>query len=264
MTQRPLYDPNHMGLLQAVWGTGYLSPGGPEEVARILGGLDLSGRSVLDIGCGAGAITVALARDHGAGEVVGIDVEAEVCRAASASVAAAGLEARVAIRHVAPGALPFERARFDVVFSKDSIVHIPDKEALAHEAFRVLRPGGWFLASDWLTSHDGPPSAPMRRYLELEDLDFAMASPARYRRALEGAGFGEVALLDRNPWYRTQARQELALLEGTARADLEQRFGHALVEASIEAWRAMVGVLESGEHCPHHLRARREEPVPVK
>jgi hypothetical protein len=34
------------------------------------------------------------------------------------------------LRHLVPGPLPFESASFDVVFSKDAIVHIPDKAAL--------------------------------------------------------------------------------------------------------------------------------------
>ena len=66
--------------------------------------------------------------------------------------------------------------RRDIVFSKDSIVHIPDKEALAADAFRVLKPGGWFVASDWLISHDEP-SPEMADYIAKEDLDFGMARP---------------------------------------------------------------------------------------
>ena len=63
-----LYDDLTVDFLEALWGDGYLSPGGPDEVARILAGLDLAGRTVLDIGCGSGGITVSLARDYGAAE----------------------------------------------------------------------------------------------------------------------------------------------------------------------------------------------------
>ncbi len=63
-----LYDDLTVDFLEALWGDGYLSPGGPEEVARILAGLDLAGRTVLDIGCGSGGITVSLARDYGAAQ----------------------------------------------------------------------------------------------------------------------------------------------------------------------------------------------------
>ncbi len=53
------YPPRMIAMLEAVWGTGFLSPGGPEEVSRVIGAHDLRGKSVLDIGCGAGGIDVA-------------------------------------------------------------------------------------------------------------------------------------------------------------------------------------------------------------
>jgi len=251
------YDPSVIDFLGALWGDGYLSPGGPEEVAQVLEGLDLTGVTVLDIGCGAGGITVDLVRRHGAGRVIGIDVETDVCAAAQARVAKAGLSDRIAILEVSPGPFPVPDGSLDVVFSKDSIIHIPDKEWLAREAFRVLKPGGWFVASDWLISHDGEPSPEMAAYIRQEDLDFAMASPGRYRAALEGAGFEEVRLVNRNPWYREQARAELARLTGPDRAEFERLIGAAAVAEQITTWTAMVPVVESGEHCPHHFRGRK-------
>jgi phosphoethanolamine N-methyltransferase len=253
------YGDTIITFLAAIWGEGYLSPGGPAEVAQVLEGIDLRGRRVLDIGCGSGGITALLAYGYGAAEVVGIDVEAPVCAAAVAFAARKGVAERVTIRQVAPGPLPFGPEEFDVVFSKDSIVHIPDKEMLAADAFRVLRPGGWFVASDWLTSRDGPPSAEMKHYLACEDLDFGMASPARYARALEAAGFGEVRLVDRNPWYRAQAARELARLTGPERARFEALTSAEEIARQVRTWEAIQPVLASGEHCPHHFRARKPE-----
>lgn len=251
------YDTRHIAFLEALWGEGYLSPGGPDEVARVLEGLDLSEAHVLDIGCGSGAIAVSLVRDHNARHVTGIDVEAPVCSASEERVAKAGLSDRITIRKVTPGPLPFDDATFDVVFSKDSIIHIPDKEALAAEVFRVLKPGGWFAASDWLIAHDDAPSPEMARYIALEDLDFAMASPDRYAAALQAAGFESVTLTNRNPWYARVASEELALFLGPERSAFEAAHGADLMADQIKTWEAMVGVLETGEHCPHHLRARK-------
>lgn len=250
------YD-RQSAFLEELWGDGYLSPGGPDEVARVLDGLDLTGKRVLDIGCGAGEITLSLARDHGAAEVVGLDVEEAVCTAARARSAAAGMGQRVRIDCVTPGPFPFEDNSFDLVFSKDSIVHIADKEFLAREAFRVLRPGGWFAASDWLISHDGPPSEQMAAYIAAEDLGFQMASPARYDRALRDAGFHDVRTVNRNAWYRDVSQLEIALMEGPERAGFEARYGVDFIAAQIKTWRAMVAVLATGEHCPHHLRGRK-------
>ncbi len=251
------YDDRHIALLETLWGEGYLSPGGPEEVARVIEGLPLVGCHLLDIGCGSGAVAVSLVRDHGAAHVTGIDIEAPVCAASQRRVGAANLANRITIRKVDPGPLPFEDATFDVVFSKDSIIHIPDKEALCEDVFRVLKPGGWFAASDWLISHDDAPSPEMAHYIALEDLDFAMASPARYEKALMAAGFGHITLTNRNPWYAEVAQEELNRLTGLERKVLEAAHGSDLIDASIKTWSAMIKVLQSGEHCPHHLRAQK-------
>ncbi len=254
------HDTHHYDQLSAfleeLWGEGYLSPGGPEEVSRVIEGLDLTGKRVLDIGCGTGAITLSLRRDHGAAQVIGIDVEDQVCTLAQERIAAAGESHAVEIRKVTPGPFPFEDQSFDLVFSKDSIIHIADKEALAAEVFRVLRPGGYFAASDWLISHDDAPSPEMAHYISLEGLDFNMASPARYHRALEQAGFEEVATRNRNGWYHEVALEEMKTLT-EQRTEFEARFGAELIAENIATWTAMLEVLATGEHCPHHLRGRR-------
>jgi phosphoethanolamine N-methyltransferase len=246
-----------IAMLEAVWGEGFLSPGGAEEVARVVGHHDLTGKTVLDIGCGAGGIDIALVRNHGAGYVVGIDVEDSVLDRARALIGAAGLVGRIGVAKVAPGPLPLPPAAFDVVFSKDSIVHIPDKHALMAEVFRVLRPGGWFFASDWLIGTEGTPSPEMAAYIAAEGLDFGMATPARYAAAMTGAGFRNVRTVSRNLWYREQARGELARLQGAEGQAVAAVVGADFVQHNIDIWSRMIPVLDSGEHCPTHLSAQK-------
>lgn len=252
-----LYHGDLIAMLEAIWGKGFLSPGGEAEVARLIGETDISDASVLDIGCGAGGIDLALVARHRAGYVTGIDVEDPVLDRARALVGAAGLGARIGLVKVAPGPLPFPPGSFDLVFSKDSIVHIPDKTALMAEVFRVLKPGGRFIASDWLIGHDGPPSPEMAAYIAAEGLDFGMASPAGYARAMAAAGFTEIETESRNAWYREVAVEELARLRGPVGAAAARRVGQAFVDKNAEVWARMIPVLQSGEHCPTHLRARK-------
>ena len=82
----PEYDDTAIRFLEALWGEGYLSPGGPEEVDRVLAGLSLQGKRVLDIGCGSGGITLRLAEVHGAAEATGFDEFAGVASALGAQV----------------------------------------------------------------------------------------------------------------------------------------------------------------------------------
>jgi SAM-dependent methyltransferase len=150
--------------------------------------------------------------------------------------------------------LPFADRTFDMVFSKDALLHVPDKDALFAQIFRVLKPGGVFAASNWMIAHDGEPSAEMKDYIAAEGLSFAMASPARYAQAMRRAGFTDVVTRDRNPWYRDVARRELEQLKGPLYDKVAAAVGPAYVDKNIKTWTAMQKVLDSGEHRPTHLR----------
>ena len=250
------YPPRMIAMLEAVWGEGFLSPGGPDEVARVLAGHDLTGKSVLDIGCGAGGIDIALATTHGAAYVTGVDVEDSVLTHARTLVAARGLADRVGLVKVAPGPLPFAPGTFDVVFSKDSIIHIPDKHALMAEVARVLKPGGWFLGSDWLIGTEKI-SQQMADYIAAEGLDFGMATPARYGAAMVSQGFTDLRIASRNAWYRDEARREVARMKGEVGDRAAAIVGRDFVDQNIGIWERMIPVLDSGEHCPTHLAGRK-------
>ncbi|MCT2576641.1 MAG: methyltransferase domain-containing protein [Mesorhizobium sp.] len=251
---KPEYDDAAIRFLEALWGDGYLSPGGPDEVDRVVEGLSLKGKTILDLGCGAGGVTLDLVARHGAAHATGFDVERPVIETAKRKAAAQGLQDRVSFVQGPPGPLPFTDASFDVVFSKDALLHVRDKDALFAEIFRVLKPGGVFAASNWMISHDGEPSADMKTYLAAEGLSFAMASPARYAEAMRRAGFRDISVRDRNAWYSEVAREELARLKGPLYQALAAAVGGAYVDKNIRTWEAMQKVLDSGEHRPTHLR----------
>ena len=103
------YPPRMIAMLEAVWGEGFLSPGGPDEVARVVGDHNLAGKTVLDIGCGVGGIDLALVVRHGAGYMLGIDVEDSVLDRARTLIANADLVGRIGVAKVAPGPLPLPR-----------------------------------------------------------------------------------------------------------------------------------------------------------
>jgi len=208
------YDSAMQCLLQLIWGEGFLSPGGADEVAYLLEGSDIRGCTLLDIGAGLGAIDQLLVTQHGAGSVVGIDVDPVLLRQMDARIARAQLSHRIKSQCVTPGPLPFESGSFDVVFSKDSIVHIPDKAALYADIHRILRPGGRFIASDWLRGGTGAYSAEMMEYFRLEGITYNMATLEQCAAAVKQAGFVGVEIRDRNEWYFALAQRELKAMEG--------------------------------------------------
>lgn len=255
MEQTQDYDDKLVALLEVLWGDGYLSPGGDHETALVLDGLDLRGKRVLDLGCGTGGCALFIGAEFAPDQLIGIDVEAGVVEKATANAVAAGLDDRVSFVRVDPGPLPFEDGVFDLVFSKDSIVHIPDKHALAHELFRVLAPAGVFAASDWMSGSDAPPSPALLHYQELEGLGFGLASPDVYFSALRGAGFEQVSYVDRTAWLAARSHVELEDLDGRLRPEIEARVGRQFLDHEVEVWQALCGVFDTRELGAGHWRA---------
>lgn len=251
------YDDDMIALLEAVWGEGFMSPGGTAEVDRILDGLTLSGLTVLDIGCGIGGATTHIAAKYNPATIIGIDIEADLIERCKALAKRRDLTDRVEFRCVEPGPLPVDDGSLDLVFSKDSIIHIADKHALAADVYRALKPGRWFAASDWLAGYENEPSPEMRAYIEAEGLDFGLANAETYEDALKVAGFTDIRINDRNAWYREEARRERDALAVTHYDNLASTVAKDFLDHEITVWDKMIVALDQGQHRPTHLRARK-------
>lgn len=140
--------------LQLRWGEGFMSPGGEQELARMMRGIDISGRVGLDFGCGIGGYDLLLVENHGAGKVLGVDLDAATIKAAKDLAKRRGVGDRLDFLRVEPGPLPFEQETFDFVFSKDAIVDLPEKPPVFSELLRVAKPGGRIVVSDWFRSDE--------------------------------------------------------------------------------------------------------------
>ncbi len=250
------YDEAFLAGLEWMWGEGFMSPGGPAEVAGILDGVTLQGRRVLDIGCGVGGVDFLLLERYGAAHVTGIDVEAHLVERARAGGERRGLGERLDLRVVPAGPLPFDEAQFDVVFTKDSIIHVSDKLALFREVHRVLRPAGLFVGSDWLGAEQ-PPSPAMREWLVAVHLDFVPVPERQFAAALGQAGFDDIVTRDRNAWYREVVREEIASVSGDNYPRLVERIGAQAAEQRLESSRRKQQVVDGGELRPTHFRATR-------
>jgi len=244
----PDYKDDETGRLETIWGEGFLSPGGPAEVSRVLGSHNIEGFDILDIGSGTGGADIVLVREHGAGTIVGIDVEKKLVDLANQYLSRHALENRIKYQLVDPGPLPFPDETFDAVFSKDAIIHVQDKYGLYSEAFRVIRPGGRLFVSDWLRGEGDEFDNTVERFAEASGHDFTLVSLREIGDVLRKLGFVDIDLTDRQDWYLKEATEELEKMRGPLQTQLREE---------IEFWEVMVGALSEGAIMPGHIRAMK-------
>lgn len=138
-----------------------LSPSGGDLQAKIrsevMDRLDWDGEGkALDIGCGAGALTVDLAKKYPRAHVTGIDqwgpnrwhYSPEMCER---NASLEGVGDRVVFKRASASALPFPDRSFDAVVSNrvfHLVTDLPDRREVIREALSVLRKGGKFSFQD--------------------------------------------------------------------------------------------------------------------
>jgi phosphoethanolamine N-methyltransferase len=252
------YTDAMIAALDLIWGEGFMAPGGEGHVDRLVAGLELAERQVLDIGCGQGRPACILAQKYGA-RVVGTDLEAHLAERARDRARAAGLADRTRFVRVRPGPLEFGDREFDCVVISGALTQVEDKLAMYRECLRVLRPGGSLRCYDWMKPA-GPFSAEMRYWFELEGLTYAMRTPAEHLDLLARAGFADGRCEDRSAWYRARAREEYAQLAGPLRSELVRLLGEETAAHFTENWRMLSVVCDRGEMLQVYTQARRPGP----
>ena len=117
----------------------------PLRLDWIQGLVSLQGQRVLDVGCGGGILSDAMAR--AGAQVTGIDLAAKALKVAQLHA----LEAQtphVAYREISAEAMAAEQpASFDVVTCMEMLEHVPDPASVVRACSTLVKPGGWVFFS---------------------------------------------------------------------------------------------------------------------
>lgn len=105
----------------------------------------IAGKTVLDVGCGGGILTEAMAR-QGA-EATGIDMAKKSLKIAQLHALESGID-NVSYRLISVENLAAEApASFDVVTCMEMMEHVPDPASIVRACARLAKPGGWVFFS---------------------------------------------------------------------------------------------------------------------
>jgi SAM-dependent methyltransferase len=218
-----------------------------ESIALLVARLGLAGgESVLEIGCGTGALTLPLAAAVGGhGRLVAVDISEPMLGVARQRVGERGLR-NVTLLLGDAQVFAFEPAGFDLATSRMGVMFFADPAAAFRNIGGALKPGGrlvfacwgplaenrhWLIAYDVALRHLGPP-APRPPH---EAGTLAFADPDYIRGFLAAAGFAEITVERAHPTIiggspEEEARQAL-MMGPTARLIEEKKPDEATRQA---------------------------------
>ncbi|HEY4023453.1 MAG TPA: class I SAM-dependent methyltransferase [Pseudonocardiaceae bacterium] len=164
-----------------------------------------TGMRVLDIGCGAGDVTISAARLVGpTGSAIGVDMNADVLELARARVAEAGLD-NVSLRQATvPDIVLAEPV--DALIGRQILIHLDDPVDAVRRLSALVRPGGLVSFQELSPRHAGSePETPLvaRAYGWVSDTLRARrgdpSSGNRLHRILRAAGFDGIGIATEIP-----------------------------------------------------------------
>ena len=146
------------------------------------------GRSVLDVGCGAGAALRELAEQYPEADLTGCDISPLAVGTAASLNEDFVKAGRMRFLQCGVPDLPFADGAFDTAFSVESLYFWRDQVAGLKEIRRVLAPGGWFM-----TALEMAGGAMNERQLAIvEHLRMRCPDLDELRALLVSAGFADV------------------------------------------------------------------------
>ena len=210
---------------------------------------DLAPNTVLEVACGTGVVTRALAAALPAScEITATDLNSAMVGHAESI----GTSQPVTWRQADVLELPYDDASFDVVVCQFSVMFFPDRVAAYGEIRRVLRPGGTFLFNVWNDIERNEFAAVVSDAVRdlyqadppvfLARTPYGHGNPERIEADLKSAGFNDYTLTQHDEISRsaTPDLPSIAYCQGTPlRNEIEAREPGGLARATAAATEAI-------------------------
>ncbi len=202
------YSGEFSSIMEELNGEGFVNPGGPELIESFFFDVDLKGKIFVEIDCGlSGAAKLLSPKELAHMHFVAMDKK--FVTASRENAKKWGLADRMTVHLSYYDKLPFDDNSIDIVYARDTVSQLPLwlKGAMLLEVYRVLKPGGIFIATDWICEKEG---SRLKELFFKQDSDFIRmytTSMDKYLELIDGAGF---LLID----LRSLSSQFIKKLEG--------------------------------------------------
>merc|ERR1739836_83209 len=132
----------------------------------------------------------------------------------------AGVKHRVQFHVEDAESMEYPNSFYDIVYSRDAILHMDNKESLFKKFLQCLKPGGILLMTDYCRG-DHEHGDQFKTYVKQRDYKFLTVKD--YSKTLERAGFGNVVAIDKTETCIEILKTELAGYERN-KADVLRQF----------------------------------------
>jgi phosphoethanolamine N-methyltransferase len=148
----------------------------------------------------------------------------------------------------------FEPNSFDVIYSRDTILHIGDKEDLFNNFFSWLKPGGKLMITDYCRGDKEEYSDDFLKYVHQRG--YHLLTVDQYGHLLEKVGFRDVVADDQTSQFinilNTESKQFVE-----KKRDFLQKFSEADFNYILDGWRAKVERCSDGDQAWGYFTANK-------
>jgi cyclopropane fatty-acyl-phospholipid synthase-like methyltransferase len=196
---------DRLAVLTALWGEGFIGPGGEEEAMRLAKPLGLtSSNSLLHLGAGLGGGTRAIARASGA-YVSGYELDAALAQTASAAAQKAGMAKRAAVDPLDPKLPGIRAGYFHHALAQEAFWPLADKQPVLASMVQGVKPGGQLMLTDLVRTENDPTDAAWTAWAVLERAAPHLGTERQMGRAMLAQGLDIRIVEDVTQRHVTQA-----------------------------------------------------------
>ncbi|OQV16202.1 Phosphoethanolamine N-methyltransferase 1 [Hypsibius exemplaris] len=227
---------------EQIFGDRFVSTGGARTTKEFCQLLQLQrGQTVLDVGCGIGGSGFFMSEEYGA-HVYGIDLSSNMISIGIDRRRTGGFHgvdfeiSNVLTREFAPNS-------FDVVYSRDVILHIAEKKKLFEDIYNWLKPGGKLFITDYccgVKEHNPD----FQEYVKQRG--YILLTVPAYGKLLEDVGFVNVRAEDRTKQFIGILRTELQNFE-PQQSEFVENFSQEDYDEIVDGWNAKVKRCSAGD-----------------
>jgi SAM-dependent methyltransferase len=237
---------DRLTLLQQIWGSGFLLPGGTDQIMTLVKPFGVNpAMSLLDLSAGLGGASRHVSATFDV-YITAMERSAEIARRGHGMSVDAGLGRKVPVSAYEPESVELRPHAFDGVYAQFLTTGLADKERLLREVMRCLKARGQFSFLDFTLREAEPDDPRLEKLRRVERYPVLPWRVSQYIDALTAAGFDCRIAEDHTEVYRGRVMEGWThLMKMVELQSLPKSHLLALLEEA-ELWGQRMATLDSG------------------